>query len=162
MKKTLSMETMHIINTFHIQIQELNSRISLFETSMTPSKYPDTFHTSKLESGIAIIQDHLKTDEKDAITWTSKIKEDDQASSLHDRTTQHVQEILGRERHSLHLKLTNMKEREHENTLQYIQGVLQHTFGGTPQGNLEVPINYFIDSNAHTKVGTYLLQTEYK
>lgn len=118
---------------------------------MTPSKYPDTFHTSKSESGIAIIQDHLKTHEKDAITWTSKLKEDDQASSLHDRTTQHVQEIRGK--YILHLKLTNMKEREHENTLQYIQGVLQHTFGGTPQGKLEVPINYFIDSNPHTKVG---------
>lgn len=37
-----------------------------------------------------------------------------------------------------------MKEREHKNTLQYIQGVLQHTFGGTPQGKLEVPVNYFI------------------
>ena len=55
-----------------------------------------------------------------------------------------------------------MKEQEHENTLQYIQEFLQHMFGGTPQGKLEVPTKYFIDSNPHTKVGIYLLQIEYK
>ena len=86
-EKVFSLETMRTINTFHTQMNELDSCISLFKTSMTTSKYPDTSHMSKLESEIAVIQDHLKTHEKDGITWTSKLKEDGQASPLHDQPT---------------------------------------------------------------------------
>ena len=38
---------------------------------------------------------------KNTIKWASRFKEDGQSSSLHDQTTQHIREILGRENHSL-------------------------------------------------------------
>lgn len=88
---------------------------------MTTPKYLDTSHMSKLESKTVVIQDYLKTCENDAITWAFRLKEDGQASSLHDQTIQHLWEML-KDKRSLHLKPTNMKEHEHINILQYTQG----------------------------------------
>lgn len=73
---------------------------------------------SKLERDIAVLQDHLEIHKKEAITWASKLQDDGQAYSFHDPTTQHVWEILEREKCSLHFELTNMEESEHKNTLQ--------------------------------------------
>lgn len=65
---------------------------------------------SKLESEILVIEDHLKSHEKYASTRASRLKKDGQATSFHNQTTQHVYEILEREKRGLHLKLINMKE----------------------------------------------------
>ena len=71
-KITLTQETMHTIGTLHTHLKEVDSRISNFETSMTTLKYFDNSHMSKLERDIAILQDHLKTHEKES-TWAYKL-----------------------------------------------------------------------------------------
>ena len=116
---------MHTIGTLHINIQELNSRMSNFESPMTIAKYPNTSHMSKLARDIAVLQDHLHTQKtKATTTWASKL-----IFSLSNNTT--CTRDIEREKQSLHLKLTNMEESEHENTPQLTQGFLQHMFGGT-------------------------------
>ena len=87
---------MHMINTLHIHLNELDSHIFNFESSMTIAKYHDTSHMSKLERDIAVLQDHLEIHKKEAITWASKLQDDGQAYSFHDPTTQCIREILKR------------------------------------------------------------------
>jgi hypothetical protein len=65
----------HIINTNHIHLKELDSLVSNLETSITTSKSSNTPHMSKLESEIVVLQDHLKSLEKDAIIWASRLKD---------------------------------------------------------------------------------------
>ena len=53
--KTFSLQTLHTINAFHTHLEELDFRISKFETSMMTSNYHDISHMSKLEKDIAIL-----------------------------------------------------------------------------------------------------------
>lgn len=72
-EKTFTPATMHMIGILHIHLNELDSRISNFESSMTIARYPDTSHMSKLERDIIVLQDNLETHQKEATTWTSKL-----------------------------------------------------------------------------------------
>lgn len=65
---TFSPETMHTISRFHTHMNELDSHVSNFKTTMMTSKYLDTSHMSKVERDMVVLQDHLKTHDKDATT----------------------------------------------------------------------------------------------
>ena len=55
---------MHTINTLQTHMKESNYHISSFKTYLITSKYTDISHMPKLESEIAIIQDHFKPHEE--------------------------------------------------------------------------------------------------
>lgn len=67
-EKAFRSKTVHTLDTLHIHMKKLDSRIFKFDTSMILLKYHVTSHMSKLERDIAIQQEHLKTHERNATT----------------------------------------------------------------------------------------------
>jgi hypothetical protein len=86
---------------------------------------------SKLESDIVCSQDHVRIQKKPSHGQLDPEKMAKHVHSLHDQSTQQVQEVLEIGKRSLHVKVINMVESEHDNTLQLTQKKIYNTFLGS-------------------------------